>query len=110
MSPMRSRFSLDNSRRHDAAHSRRRRGAFTLVELLVVIGIIAMLIAMLMPALQRARKQARTVQCLSNLRQIGMAAMTYANQNKGYLLAKCDQTLGVNQGKIVVFDGNGCEW
>jgi prepilin-type processing-associated H-X9-DG protein len=61
-----------------------RRAAFTLVELLVVIGIIALMIAILMPALSTARAQAKSVTSLSNLRQVGIGLVQYRVENKGY--------------------------
>lgn len=66
------------------AESRSRSAGFTLVELLVVIGIIAVLIAILLPALQKARQAAQSVVCMSNLRQIGVALELYANGHNGY--------------------------
>jgi prepilin-type N-terminal cleavage/methylation domain-containing protein/prepilin-type processing-associated H-X9-DG protein len=67
-----------------SAHTRFR-PAFTLVELLVVIGIIAVLIGILLPALNRAREKARQVQCMSNMRQISMAIVSFAGENKGQM-------------------------
>lgn len=61
--------------------------AFTLVELLVVIGIIAVLIAMLLPTLSAARKQASQVVCLANIRSQLQAIHMYANDNKGALVS-----------------------
>ena len=59
---------------------------FTLVELLVVIGIVGLLIAILLPALARARAQAVQTQCLSNLRQIAIGAFDYATDHQGQLI------------------------
>jgi prepilin-type N-terminal cleavage/methylation domain-containing protein/prepilin-type processing-associated H-X9-DG protein len=66
-------------------HCDRVRGAFTLVELLVVIGIIALLISVLLPALNKAREQANITKCAAQLRSIGQALSVYAAANKGKL-------------------------
>src|SRR5258708_9962156 len=60
-----------------------RRRAFTFVELLVVIGIIALLIAILLPALSKPRESANRTACLSNVKQITLAFIMYTNDNKG---------------------------
>src|SRR5436305_779249 len=66
-----------------AVSAARRRAAFTLVELLVVIGIIALLIAILLPSLAKARRAANTVKCAANLRSIVQGMQIYASQNNG---------------------------
>jgi len=65
-------------------HARRARAAFTLLELIVVLGIISMLAGLLFPALHRARANAQRVQCLSNLRQCVVAALAYTEDHNGY--------------------------
>jgi len=83
------------------AVSLRNRAAFTLVELLVVIGIIAVLLAMLLPALNKVRRQALSIQCQSNLRQLLIAAQLYANDNNG-VMPGYDSLNGLN--------GANCWW
>jgi len=72
-------------RRHNSAASRFGRRAFTLIELLAVIAIIALLMAILTPALSRAINTARDIHCRSNLRQIGMAIHLYTVDHRGLL-------------------------
>jgi prepilin-type N-terminal cleavage/methylation domain-containing protein/prepilin-type processing-associated H-X9-DG protein len=64
---------------------RRDTRAFTLIELMVVIGLIAVLVAFLLPALNRAREKSNQVYCLSNLRQLGLATIEYCQENGGWL-------------------------
>ena len=72
------------------------RSAFTLVELLLVIGIIALLIAILLPALRAARESARKTACMNNLRQWGQAFVMYSTQFRGTIPAdggRCGQRM-----------------
>jgi len=79
-----------------------KKSAFTLVELLVVIAIIALLMAILMPALQRTKKQARTVMCRNNLRQYGLAARMYIDDNDG--------SMPYSFTWLYKDGGTGCRW
>jgi prepilin-type N-terminal cleavage/methylation domain-containing protein/prepilin-type processing-associated H-X9-DG protein len=71
--------------------SQRSDRGFTLVELLVVIGIIALLLAILLPTLGRAQETARQAKCLSNLKQLSQAMVMYCNDNKGYYPGRAGQ-------------------
>src|SRR6476620_2394348 len=63
----------------------KRKNAFTLIEILVVVGIIALLISILMPSLKRARAQARRTSCASNLHEVGLAMMSYLHDSHDHM-------------------------
>jgi prepilin-type N-terminal cleavage/methylation domain-containing protein len=87
--------------------SGRKRGGFTLTELLVVIGIIAVLLGILLPALAAARKSAKRTQCSNNLRQIGIGVLTYTADSKGlvpYISEWNPYTIYTNNGNDPVSD------
>jgi prepilin-type N-terminal cleavage/methylation domain-containing protein/prepilin-type processing-associated H-X9-DG protein len=82
-----------------------RRSGFTLVELLVVIGIIALLISILLPAMNRAREAARQTQCLSNVRQLGMAARMFVQEHRGRIQSCSDhQWMLINDPQRMYFE------
>ena len=89
----------------------KRKSAFTLVELLVVIGIIALLISILLPALNSARKSAKTIKCLANLRSIGQSIALYSNTYKGSLPYGQWDGIGTGpDGAFGALNANSSDW
>jgi prepilin-type N-terminal cleavage/methylation domain-containing protein/prepilin-type processing-associated H-X9-DG protein len=88
------------------SHVGRSRPGFTLVELLVVIGIIALLISILLPSLQRARRHAAQVQCASNMRQVSLGLLMYINANKGRFMPATVPDSPATEGTYPL----GCWW
>jgi len=95
---------------HRRTHFENRTSGFTLVELLVVIGIVVLLISILLPALNKARRSAEQLACSSNLRQIGLAWTQYANGNRDWWPAMYVTTAtGVPSGSVLGDSFRACE-
>lgn len=76
---------MKDSPQHSTSRAPGRPCGFTLIEVLVVVGIVALLIAILMPSLSGAREQARSAVCMSNLRQVGLGLATYTTEMRDWL-------------------------
>src|SRR5271170_7869531 len=104
---------MTNQIRMTKPETNSRRG-FTLVELLVVIGIIAVLVGLLLPALNKAQQQAHSIKCMSNLRQISQGLFAYSAENNGWIVPAFNlpQQPGVPTNDVagpnVIMDGWPC--
>src|SRR5437762_13188574 len=96
---------------HKRNPRRTRRSAFTLVELLVVIGIIALLISILLPVLSSVKRQAAAVKCSAALREIGNAFLMYGQDNKQfYPVAKTSTDYRITFNSVPNYDYTGVQY
>jgi len=94
-----------NSLGLDKSHKNTQASAFTLIELLTVIAILAVILAILFPALGAASRRTKTIRCMNNLKNLGMSWFIYANDNKGFLPPVYQPTQYAEDGKTVISDG-----
>ena len=81
---------------------KRNREMFTIIELLIVIGILGILMAMVLPALNRAKKSGKRISCVSNLKQIGLAVQSYGQSNNDYFPFNCTSQKLANPARITL--------